>query len=141
MDDKKKWYGEGLTFKCTQCGGCCTGSPGYVWVDDDEIAEMADYLEIDAAQFIRRYTRLVRGRLSLLESSKHYDCIFFRERSCEIYSVRPQQCRTYPFWPSIMNSPEAWEAEKKMCPGMRASEGSIDVEKIEDFLALHKKKS
>ena len=27
------WYRDGLRFACTRCGACCTGAPGYVWVD------------------------------------------------------------------------------------------------------------
>ena len=27
------WYRDGLRFECTRCGHCCTGAPGYVWVD------------------------------------------------------------------------------------------------------------
>ena len=29
------WYADGLPFTCTQCGDCCTGDPGYVWVTDE----------------------------------------------------------------------------------------------------------
>ena len=36
--DGKPWYAEGLRFKCTECGQCCTGAPGYVWVNEEEVA-------------------------------------------------------------------------------------------------------
>ena len=26
------WYADGLRFTCTQCGNCCTGQPGFVWI-------------------------------------------------------------------------------------------------------------
>ena len=39
--DQEPWYKEGLRFKCTECGKCCTGAPGYVWVNKEEVAEMA----------------------------------------------------------------------------------------------------
>src|SRR5262249_20146618 len=35
------WYHEGLQFRCTRCGKCCTGEPGNVWENDDEIAAIA----------------------------------------------------------------------------------------------------
>ena len=42
--DAAPWYKDGLQFTCTQCGDCCTGAPGVVWVTDDELREIADYL-------------------------------------------------------------------------------------------------
>ena len=35
------WYKDGLKFKCTQCGDCCTGAPGYVWVNQAEVEGIA----------------------------------------------------------------------------------------------------
>ena len=34
-DESAPWYRDGLRFTCTRCGNCCTGAPGYVWVDAD----------------------------------------------------------------------------------------------------------
>lgn len=45
------------------------------------------------------------------------DCIFW-DAGCTIYSVRPRQCRTFPFWGEILESPEAWEAQKAFCHGI-----------------------
>ena len=40
-------------------------------------------------------------------------CVFLDQETnyCRIYEARPVQCRTYPFWPSILKSQEAWNAE------------------------------
>ena len=35
---KKTLVPRGLRFECTQCGDCCTGAPGYVWVNKAEIS-------------------------------------------------------------------------------------------------------
>ena len=35
------WYHAGLKFTCTQCGDCCSGTPGYVWVTNEEIVALA----------------------------------------------------------------------------------------------------
>ena len=35
------WYKDGLQFTCSQCGDCCTGAPGFVWVNGDEIRALA----------------------------------------------------------------------------------------------------
>ncbi|MCH7752933.1 MAG: YkgJ family cysteine cluster protein, partial [Planctomycetes bacterium] len=44
-DNGQPWYQDGLRFKCTGCGNCCTGSPGYVWVNQAEINALAAHLE------------------------------------------------------------------------------------------------
>lgn len=112
------WFKKGLKFGCTGCGQCCTGAPGYVWVDDTEITEMAAFLQISKQEFIQRYTRQVDGHLSLLEFPRSYDCIFLRDKKCLVYGARPKQCRTFPFWPENLESKKAWEETKRRCEGI-----------------------
>ena len=61
------WYADGLSFQCTQCGNCCTGGPGYVWVSDVEVERFAAALNIDQKTFLKTYCRLVNGNVSLKE--------------------------------------------------------------------------
>ncbi len=110
------------------CGNCCTGPPGAVWFDDDEAAAMAAAVGLDEATFRDRYTRRIGRRQSLNEhKTEHgWDCVFLdRDTSpgvalCKLYTARPAQCRTWPFWPELLESPEAWAAAKvnTPCPGM-----------------------
>ncbi len=55
------WYKDGLAFQCSQCGHCCSGpSSGFVWVDDEEIAQLAAAMEQDDIDaFERRFVRQV----------------------------------------------------------------------------------
>ena len=46
VKNRQAWYSEGLRFECTQCGACCSGEPGYVWVDEAEIAAMANEMKM-----------------------------------------------------------------------------------------------
>ena len=39
---EKPWYHKGLRFRCTGCGDCCTGEPGFVWVNSEEIQTLAE---------------------------------------------------------------------------------------------------
>ena len=112
------WYREGLKFGCTGCGDCCTGAPGYVWVNKSEIASLAAAISICVEEFERRYVRLVGIRKSLIEFANG-DCVFFHSesRTCQVYTARPRQCRTWPFWPSNLTSPAAWEETAQRCPG------------------------
>ncbi|MCH7728032.1 MAG: YkgJ family cysteine cluster protein [Planctomycetes bacterium] len=114
------WYQDGLRFKCTQCGDCCTGAPGYVWVNKKEIAGLAATvgLEDDIEKFERLYVRSIGIRKSLKEFPNG-DCIFFdsESRRCTAYEARPRQCRTWPFWDSNLKSPEHWQETCAICPG------------------------
>ena len=76
MADPRPWYHEGLPFTCTQCGDCCTGAPGYVWVNAEEIeAMMATLGESDRTKFERQYVRRIGVRKSLKEY-RNGDCVF-----------------------------------------------------------------
>jgi len=49
------WYRDGLRFECATCGNCCTGSDGFVWVTEEEIAAIAGFLRLDLDSFGRRH--------------------------------------------------------------------------------------
>jgi Fe-S-cluster containining protein len=112
------WYKDGLKFKCTGCGDCCTGAPGYVWVNQAEIDALAERLGMESAKFEKKYVRSIGVRRSLVEY-KNGDCVFFdtKTRKCSVYEQRPRQCRTWPFWNSNLRSPETWAETCESCPG------------------------
>jgi len=117
MDDKP-WFEKGLRFECTQCGDCCTGAPGYVWVNREEIAALAKRFAMGVADFEKKYVRQVGIRKSLIEYDNG-DCVFFdnKARKCTVYHERPRQCRTWPFWESNVRTEEAWKQTCEVCPG------------------------
>lgn len=112
------WYREGLRFECTGCGDCCTGAPGFVWVNQAEIKALAKRLGLSRAEFEQRYVRKIGVRRSLVEHANG-DCVFFDSttRRCTVYEQRPRQCRTWPFWESNVASPEDWAETCRACPG------------------------
>ena len=116
--DKEVWYQEGLRFSCTQCGACCSGEPGYVWVNAEEIAAIAEHMDLPVDEFEKKFVRVVGTDKSLVEYPDG-DCIFLdpEERNCMVYEARPIQCRTWPFWDSNLESEEAWAETCEVCPG------------------------
>ena len=102
------WYSQGLRFQCTECGKCCSGAPGHVWVTPDEIAAIAEYMDLSVEDFSEKYVRRVGKRYSLTEQPDSYTCTLLKNKLCSIYPVRPKQCRTFPFWPEHLVSPEGW---------------------------------
>jgi Fe-S-cluster containining protein len=119
-----RWFAAGLRFRCRGSGNCCSGDPGAVWVNDDEIERLAAHLELERVDFERRYVRTLGVRRSLFERHDG-DCVFFEPetRRCAVYAARPVQCRAWPFWQSNIDSREAWARACEACPG--AGEGEL----------------
>jgi Fe-S-cluster containining protein len=112
------WYEGGLRFTCTACGTCCSGEPGAVWVNDDEIAALAAHLGTTPADVEATYVRRLGSRRALFERFDG-DCIFLDEgsRRCTVYAARPVQCQTFPFWKETVKTAEAWDEVTRACPG------------------------
>lgn len=126
---EQPWYASGLKFTCTQCGDCCTGAPGFVWVTDDDLEAIAAHLGRPVAEVRDLYSRKARGRVTLREKANG-DCVFYdSKKGCTIYPVRPPQCRTWPFWDSNLETPEEWQKTCDKCPGSGTGE-LIPVEEI-----------
>jgi Fe-S-cluster containining protein len=131
------WYADGLRFQCTGCGDCCTGGPGYIWVNQAEIDALAARLGMDVPAFERKYVKEVGVRRTLKERPKTYDCVFLdaETRKCTVYEDRPRQCRTWPFWNSNLKSPAAWQQTCEVCPG--SGKGKLySIEAIESQKAV-----
>jgi uncharacterized protein len=89
---------------CREClGNCCVGSSGYIWVNPNEIEEISKFLNLSESDFISKYLYKIKYRYSIKEvkvDEQNFACVFFdlETRGCKIYEVRPNQCKTFPFW-------------------------------------------
>jgi hypothetical protein len=135
---------QSLCFSCTGCGDCCIAGNGYyVYLTAAEADRIRRYLNLSTGWFRRRYLeRLDSGEL-VTATAADDGCIFLgRDRRCRVYSVRPLQCRTYPFWPEVAGNARAWEAEARRCEGINSGM-EVPVERIRtavnDCLAREKK--
>lgn len=127
------WYKDGLRFKCTECGKCCTGPSGFVWVSEEEMQAMADTLDISLELFKKKYVRHRDNRYALVERKTKggdYDCIFLKDKKCEVYQARPQQCRIFPWWPENLKSEESWQSAAQECEGINPDAPLIPYSEI-----------
>ncbi|GMU33828.1 MAG: YkgJ family cysteine cluster protein [Planctomycetia bacterium] len=131
---KRPWYADGLQFTCTQCGNCCTGAPGYVYVTPEEVGKIAEFIGSPNGELGPEHLRKVGRKLSLTEDKGSGDCCFLKhvdgKRICTIYPVRPLQCRTWPFWDINLESIDDWNEAAVGCPGMNRGK-SYDLVQIE----------
>jgi hypothetical protein len=87
-----------------------------------EVGRIAAFLGITRRELRKKYLRRVGWRMSIIEEAATKDCIFLRVhngiKNCAIYDVRPNQCRTWPFWKQNIESIEAWHAAATRCRGI-----------------------
>jgi len=133
-----RWYAAGLNFRCKapECSACCSGErgEGYVWVGVEEMKALAAFKGMEFDAFTRKYVRQVENAYSLVEKANK-DCVFLENGGCSVYAARPSQCRTYPFWPSIVRAPQTWAKEAQQCPGI-GEDTVVDAAEVERQLAL-----
>lgn len=130
MPDRSYFFDNGLLFECRRCGGCCTGSPGIIRVDDGEMARIALFLGKKRESLLQTCFVLSDEGFRIREDSDGA-CVFYRN-GCTIYPVRPVQCSTYPFWFRYLRSEEEWRQVAAVCPGI----GTGRIYSKEEILAL-----
>jgi Fe-S-cluster containining protein len=116
LKNRKYFFDHGLRFECQRCGICCTGEPGIIYVNEQEITVIASFIDVSREVFVQRCLYPFQDSYSIMETNDGR-CIFY-ENGCAIYPVRPVQCRTFPFWFQNVRSEQAWEEASIKCPGI-----------------------
>jgi Fe-S-cluster containining protein len=131
-------------FACHRCGHCCTAGEGHVWLEDGEVERLAAALSMTVDAFREAHVRTVPdprdpgalretlrerdegrgGRCTLLEGHNH----------CTVYGDRPAHCRTFPYWPSVLEDEEGFERARATCPGIRVE--PTEAQRREGFRRL-----
>ncbi|MCI7363511.1 MAG: YkgJ family cysteine cluster protein [Campylobacter lanienae] len=107
--------------KCDECGGkCCVGESGYIWISEDEIKSLGEYLGYKTELIKEIFLEKFGNRYSIKEKPYKggFACIFFDEKNknCSIYEYRPNQCRSFPFWEHFKRNFKELERE---CIGVK----------------------
>lgn len=119
--ETKFWNG-GLHFTCQRCSKCCRHDPGVVFLSSYEILTISQALGYTVLDFLAIYCRPIydaHGYKISLKEKANYDCIFWEyNKGCIIYTVRPIQCSTFPFWENILEEKQRWDEEAIYCSGI-----------------------
>ncbi len=128
-------------FQCRQCGECCTGFGG-TYVTEQDIKNIADYINVETEKFISKFCDM-SGTRHVLSQGENEKCIFFdMEKQCTIHPVKPYMCRAWPFIQAIVKHPENWNTMANSCPGMKKNIPEETLKKIvsEELKKLRRKR-
>lgn len=90
-----------------------------MFVERAEAAAICAHLGLGWEWFRRRYLRRTARGARVLRLERDGRCCFLGPGNrCTVYAVRPRQCATYPVWPELVSTREAWLREARRCEGM-----------------------
>jgi Fe-S-cluster containining protein len=122
---------EALRFECQPgCTACCT-QRGFVYLSDADIHRAAAFVQMSPADFERKFIYRTRKR-ARLRVPRDANCHFLLDGGCSIHPAKPTQCRTFPFWPELVDSRRAWRQAARFCPGIDKGP-LIHIEKARDI--------
>lgn len=127
----------GLHFSCTQCSSCCRVDPGFVFLSEHDLLRLVEWASLSKEAFITVYCRWVCQsdgfEYLCLKEKSNYDCILWKN-GCIAYKARPLQCSAFPFWHSLVNDENMWNAVCDDCPGMGKGKfySAEEIQKILD---------
>lgn len=122
------WWMEGVPFKCQEnCGACCDQPGGIVYLAPKDAERIASHHKMEVKEWLARDCKqTLDGRFVIKSRPEDGICIYLDEnKKCEIYSVRPQQCKAFPWWGENLRSDKAWAEVKSDCPGLTADDAII----------------
>ena len=66
--------------------------------------------------FEKKYVYRTRHQMRF-RKPREKQCPFLEGHGCWIHPAKPTQCRTFPFWPELVESKREWNRTAKYCPG------------------------
>jgi Fe-S-cluster containining protein len=106
-----------LRFKCQRgCINCCNQS-GYVYLTEDDLSKAAKFTGMSRRVFEKKYVYRTRHQLRFRKPPDK-QCPFLLDHGCSIHPAKPTQCRTFPFWPELVENRKEWTATSRYCPGI-----------------------
>jgi Fe-S-cluster containining protein len=110
-----------MRFECQPgCIACCT-QKGFVYLTEEDIVRIADFLGMTVAAFEKRHVYRTRNQRRLRVPAGA-TCSFLLGDGCSIHAVKPTQCRIFPFWPELVDGKREWLKTAKYCPGIGKGE-------------------
>src|SRR5258708_5804509 len=112
---------DGLRFTCQPgCIKCCD-QDGFVYLTEDDLKKAAKFTGMTARAFEKKYVYRTSRQMRFRKPRKK-QCPFLLADGCSIHPAKPTQCRTFPFWPELLERRAAWNRTARGCPGIGKGE-------------------
>ncbi|HXE62301.1 MAG TPA: YkgJ family cysteine cluster protein [Bryobacteraceae bacterium] len=119
--ERYTWLLDLLRFECQSgCIKCCE-QQGFVYLTEDDLTRLAAFVKMSPRAFERRYVYRTK-HLRRLRVPRHAQCIFLKSDGCSVHPAKPLQCRTFPFWPELVDDKREWLKTGHWCPGIGKGE-------------------
>ncbi len=82
-------------FECVQCGVCCRWG-GYVYITQDDVRRIANYLSMPEFAFVNTYAEMIHRPRLTLKTKEDGRCILQEGDRCSVHSAKPKQCVSFP---------------------------------------------
>ena len=106
-----------LRFECQPgCTNCCNQS-GYVYLTEEDLVRAAKFVSLTPRAFEKKYVYRTRHQLRF-RKPRNKQCPFLLDDGCSIHPAKPTQCRTFPFWPELVEDRDEWKSAARFCPGI-----------------------
>lgn len=110
-----------LRFACQPgCSNCCN-MKGYVYLSESDLKRAAKFVGMSAKAFEAKYIYRTRHQRRFRKPPEK-QCPFLLEGGCSIHPAKPTQCRTFPFWPELVEKRSEWHRLAAYCPGIGKGE-------------------
>lgn len=92
-----------MTFKCRNCGRCCTDFFTQIGLTLGDVQRIADWLGKDPEELFKEHISLMpfgtdTPNIFEIELGMNLPCRFRKDGKCSIYNARPLNCRMFPVW-------------------------------------------
>lgn len=97
-----------------------------MYFDLATLRSMAGHLNQEVGDFKTRFGVQWDPEASsyVIEVTDGSGCPLLDGDACTVHPVKPVQCRSFPFWPEVVESLETWKAASAGCPGIDHPEGT-----------------
>ena len=106
-----------IRFTCQRgCTNCCD-QDGYVYLTEEDLIRAAKFVGMKPKAFEAKYVYRTRHQMRF-RKPRAKQCPFLEGHGCGIHPGKPTQCRTFPFWPEIVERKATWNRTARYCPGI-----------------------
>ena len=90
---------------------------GYVYLTEEDLKRASKFTRLTVRAFEAKYVYRTRHQMRFRKPADK-QCPFLENHGCSIHPAKPTQCRTFPFWPEIVERRTTWNRTARYCPGI-----------------------